>query len=86
MQQAINAYQTHQQQALTDILSQNEQLVRKIGYSLLKTLPDSVDLDDLLQEGRMALIEAFQRYKSDKGASFEQVSDAFYDSILRMSR
>ena len=34
-------------------------------------LPDSVDIDDLIQAGMMGLIEAYKRFESTKGASFE---------------
>ncbi|MCW8357481.1 RNA polymerase sigma factor FliA [Marinomonas pontica] len=34
-------------------------------------LPDSVDVDDLIQAGMMGLIEAYKRFESTKGASFE---------------
>jgi len=46
-------------------------LVKKIAYHLLARLPSSVELDDLIQAGMMGLIEAFKRFESTKGASFE---------------
>lgn len=46
-------------------------LVKKIAYHLLARLPSSVDIDDLLQAGMMGLIEAYKRFESSKGASFE---------------
>ncbi|TDR13341.1 RNA polymerase sigma factor FliA [Marinomonas communis] len=46
-------------------------LVKKIAYHLLARLPSSVDVDDLIQAGMMGLIEAYKRFESTKGASFE---------------
>lgn len=46
-------------------------LVKKIAHHLLARLPSSVDIDDLIQAGMMGLIEAYKRFESTKGASFE---------------
>lgn len=46
-------------------------LVRRVAYHLAGRLPDSVDVDDLIQAGMLGLIEAAGKYKGDQGASFE---------------
>jgi len=45
-------------------------LVKQIAYHLLACLPNSVQLDDLVQAGVIGLIEAAQRYDSSREASF----------------
>ncbi len=46
-------------------------LVKKIALHLLARLPASVQLDDLMQAGMIGLLEAANKFQSDKGASFE---------------
>ena len=46
-------------------------LVKRIAQHLAARLPDSVQLDDLVQAGMMGLLEAAQHYDASQGASFE---------------
>jgi RNA polymerase sigma factor for flagellar operon FliA len=46
-------------------------LVKKIGNHLLGRLPDGVELEDLVQTGLIALLDAARQYSPAKGASFE---------------
>jgi RNA polymerase sigma factor for flagellar operon FliA len=46
-------------------------LVKKIGNHLLGRLPDGVELEDLVQTGLIALLDAARQYSPSKGASFE---------------
>ncbi|NVK72478.1 RNA polymerase sigma factor FliA [Marinomonas sp. CT5] len=72
--QTKNGYSTYSKKAtpsIDAIVEQYGYLVKKIAYHLLARLPDSVDVDDLIQAGMMGLIEAFKRFESTKGASFE---------------
>ncbi len=46
-------------------------LVKRIAHHLLGRLPNSVQLDDLIQSGMIGLLEAAQKYDASKGASFE---------------
>ncbi len=46
-------------------------LVRRVAYHLVGRLPDSVDVDDLIQAGMLGLLEAAGKYKGSQGASFE---------------
>jgi len=69
-----NGYDTYSKKAtlsIDSIVQQYGYLVKKIAYHLLARLPDSVDVDDLTQAGMMGLIEAYKRFESTKGASFE---------------
>ncbi len=46
-------------------------LVKKIANHLLGRLPDGVELEDLVQTGLIALLDAARQYSTTKGASFE---------------
>jgi RNA polymerase sigma factor for flagellar operon FliA len=46
-------------------------LVKRIAYHLLGRLPDSVQVDDLIQAGMLGLLEAIKNYDASQGASFE---------------
>lgn len=46
-------------------------LVKRIAHHLLGRLPQSIQLDDLIQAGMLGLLEATKHYDSSKGASFE---------------
>lgn len=63
-------------------------LVKKIALHLMARLPDSVQLDDLMQAGMIGLLEAAQKYQSTKGASFEtyagiRIRGAIVDEIRK---
>lgn len=59
------------QQAQEALVKHHAVLVKRIAYHLLGRLPQSVQLDDLIQAGMMGLLEASRNYDADKGASFE---------------
>lgn len=63
-------------------------LVKKIALHLMARLPDSVQLDDLMQAGMIGLLEAAHKYQSTKGASFEtyagiRIRGAIVDEIRK---
>lgn len=45
-------------------------LVKRIAHHLLARLPQTVQVDDLIQAGMIGLIEAHRNYDASKGASF----------------
>jgi len=45
--------------------------VRRLGLQLVAKLPASVDLDDLIQAGLIALLNAASRYQEAQGAQFD---------------
>ncbi len=53
------------------LLLQHAPLVKKIALHIHARLPDSVQLDDLLQAGMMGLLEASKSFDASKGASFD---------------
>lgn len=64
-------YQSVQQLSPESLVERYASLVRRIAYHLAGRLPDSVDVDDLIQAGMLGLIEAAGKYTGDRGASFE---------------
>lgn len=54
-----------------DLVARHSELVKRIAYHLLGRLPPSVQIEDLIQAGMVALIEAAQKFDATKGASFE---------------
>lgn len=63
-------------------------LVKKIALHLMARLPDSIQLDDLLQAGMVGLLEAASKYEPSRGASFEtyagiRIRGAIVDEIRK---
>lgn len=53
------------------VVVEHAPLVKRIAYHLKARLPDSVQVDDLIQAGMIGLIEASRKYDSQQGARFE---------------
>lgn len=53
------------------LVDRHAPLVKRIAVHLLGRLPDGIELDDLVQVGLIALLEAGRQYTPSKGASFE---------------
>jgi RNA polymerase sigma factor for flagellar operon FliA len=72
----------------SQLVEEQAPLVKKIALHLMARLPASVQLDDLMQAGMIGLLEAAQRYSSDKGATFEtyagiRIRGAMVDEIRK---
>jgi RNA polymerase sigma factor for flagellar operon FliA len=52
-------------------IMQHAPLVKRIAYHLLSKLPDTVQVDDLIQAGMLGLLESMKNYDASKGASFD---------------
>ncbi|MDB2409364.1 RNA polymerase sigma factor FliA [Pseudomonadales bacterium] len=70
------------------LVEQHSPLVKRIAYHLLARLPDSVQVDDLIQSGLEGLLEAANNYDMSKGASFEtfagiRIRGAMLDEMRR---
>ncbi len=50
---------------------QHAPLVKRIAYHLMSRLPDSIQVDDLIQAGMLGLLEAIKNYDASQGASFD---------------
>ncbi len=68
---ALAAYSKVNQQTQETLVKTHAILVKRIAHHLLGRLPQSVQLDDLIQAGMLGLLEAARHYDSSKGASFE---------------
>jgi len=68
---ASKMYQVQESVLNNQLLEEHAVLVKRIAYHLLAKMPDSVQVDDLIQSGMIGLIEASKNYDSSKGASFE---------------
>lgn len=68
---ALAAYSKVTQQTQETLIKNHALLVKRIAHHLLGRLPQSVQLDDLIQAGMLGLLEAARHYDASKGASFE---------------
>lgn len=69
--QHYTMYQTEKKVNYNQLVEDHGVLVKRIAHHLLARLPESVQLDDLVQSGMIGLFEAAQNYDNAKGASFE---------------
>lgn len=70
------------------LVMRHASLVKRIAYHLKSRLPDSVQIDDLIQAGMVGLLEAARQYDTRQGASFEtyagiRIRGAMLDEIRR---
>lgn len=77
-----------QNQDANALVQRHALLVKRIGQHLMARLPNSVQLDDLIQAGMIGLLEAARNYDGSKGASFEtfagiRIRGAMIDEIRR---
>ena len=56
---------------INSVVVEQAPLVKRIAYHLKARLPDSVQVDDLIQAGMIGLIEASRKYDPTQGARFE---------------
>jgi len=68
---ATSAYAVNEQASLDALVEQYAPMVKRIGIHLRGRLPDTIELDDLIQVGLIALLEAAKKYSAAKGASFQ---------------
>lgn len=71
-----------------DLVLQYAPLVKRIAYHLMGRLPDTVQIDDLIQAGMIGLLEALKHYDVSQGASFEtyagiRIRGAMLDELRR---
>jgi len=71
-----------------DLVIQHAPLVKRIAYHLMGRLPDTVQIEDLIQAGMLGLLEAIKHYDAAQGASFEtyagiRIRGAMLDELRR---
>ena len=72
-----------------DLVERHADLVKRIASHLMVRLPDSVEIDDLIQAGMIALLESADSYADDRGASFEtyagiRIRGAMLDELRKL--
>ncbi|GAB4392643.1 MAG: RNA polymerase sigma factor FliA [Gammaproteobacteria bacterium] len=67
----LSAYTKNRANSEDELIVEYAGLVKRIAHHLMARLPDTVQVDDLIQAGMMGLIEAARNYDPNKGASFE---------------
>lgn len=67
----VAMYATVQTGSSDDLVIQHVPLVKRIAFHLMGRLPDSVQVDDLIQAGMLGLLEAVKNYDVSQGASFD---------------
>jgi len=82
---SANAYR----QVEKDLVVVHGPLVKRIALHLMARLPDSVQLDDLIQAGMIGLIEASRQFDASRGASFStyagiRIRGAMLDELRRL--
>jgi RNA polymerase sigma factor FliA len=85
---ALAAYSKVNQQVQETLVKNHAVLVKRIAHHLLGRLPQTVQLDDLIQAGMLGLLEATRHYDSTKGASFEtyagiRIKGSMLDEVRR---
>ena len=73
---------------LQELVAQHTALVRRIAGQIASRLPNSVALDDLVQEGMIGLLDAISRFEPQPNLSFEhyagmRIRGAIYDACRR---
>lgn len=87
MEGALSAY-TACEANRGDFVTGHAHLVKRIAHHLKARLPDSVQLDDLIQAGMIGLLEARENYDGSRGANFEtfasiRIRGAMIDEVRR---
>ncbi|MBA1149514.1 RNA polymerase sigma factor FliA [Ectothiorhodospiraceae bacterium WFHF3C12] len=82
-------YEAVAQQGDNDLVLRHASMVKRIAHHLLGRLPDSVQLEDLVQAGMIGLLEAARQYDATQGASFQtyagiRIRGAMLDEIRRL--
>lgn len=67
----IAAYAVQQSSYIDDMVERHAPLVKRIACHLINRLPDTVQLEDMVQAGMIGLLEASGKYDATQGASFE---------------
>lgn len=84
----ISAYQEMSRGNSEELIEENAILVKRIAHHMSGKLPNTVQIDDLIQAGMIGLIEAARNYDSTQGAAFEtyagiRIRGAIIDEVRR---
>lgn len=82
-------YQSNQnQEDLSSLVSEYASLVKRIAEQIKRTIPQGLELDDLIQSGVIGLLEANYSYNTTHDASFKtyatmKIRYAIYESLRK---
>lgn len=84
----VSMYTSVKSGGTDELIMQHAPLVKRIAYHLIAKLPDSVQVDDLIQAGMLGLLEAVKQYDVSQGASFDtyagiRIRGAMLDEVRR---
>lgn len=84
----LAAYNSTRAGSIDAQVEQYAPLVKRIAHHLMGRLPQSVQVDDLIQAGMIGLLEAIKHYDDSHGASFEtyagiRIRGAMLDEVRR---
>ncbi len=82
-------YATMQAGSTDELVIQHAPLVKRIAYHLLGRLPETVQVEDLIQAGMIGLLEAGKNYDASQGASFDtyagiRIRGSMLDEVRRL--
>lgn len=85
---AVAMYAAVQSASADEPIMRHAPLVKRIAHHLANRLPNSVQVDDLIQAGMLGLLEALKNYDAAQGANFEtyagiRIKGAMLDEIRR---
>jgi len=72
-----------------DLVTRHAALVKRIAFHLINRMPDSVQVEDLIQAGMLGLLEATSHFDASQGASFEtyagiRIRGAMLDELRKL--
>lgn len=84
----VAVYAQNQLESSEEFVKNYLPLVKKIALHLIARLPDSIELDDLLQVGLIGLLQSRESYDPSQGASFAtyagiRIKGAMLDEVRR---
>jgi len=84
----ISVYQEMSREKSESLIEQNTTLVKRIAHHMSGKLPNTVQIEDLIQAGMIGLIEAARNYDPSQGAAFEtyagiRIRGAIIDEVRR---
>ncbi len=85
----IKEYAAAQVSEKERLITQHAGLLKRVAYHMASRLPDTVQVDDLMQAGVIGLLDAASKYDASQGASFEtyaniRIRGAMLDEVRRM--
>lgn len=77
-EELVKEYQSGNKEVLQDIINNNEKMIRKLVSKFYTSKINSLDEEDLFQEGCIGLMKACEKYNIDKESSIKFINYAVY--------